>query len=453
MLRAQQGHDAATLVEDLLALRPCVEALAGPAPARLSLCLEQALRAGVGALTHELALPQAGPVPTRDLLTGLLSRAVLEEALTHEVLSSARYGAPALVVLDLDGLTRFMEVHGHLAGDLQLVRTAEIVQAASRRSDVLGRLGVDQLAVVLPRTDLTRALVVARRVLARSLADVRAGERADPGSTAGAPVLSVGVGFLPAPQSAAELLAAAEQALGHARRAGGRVVETNRPDSRRGPAGRPVGGRGPAPPGGPVIFRRRPRDEQQPPDDVARLLSLARGGDDVALAALRADLDPPTVALLAGVLAPVGLDALEVLAAARRCARPPGGARAGRRRAARRHRPQPRARRRGARPARRRRPGGPHGRARPVRHAGRPARLPRLAAGGPRRPAHPRGAGRGRGPPRRLPALRGRPRGLDAGGAPGPRRPRAPVRRRGRRPPLSGVGPGGHLLSRACPLA
>lgn len=72
-----------------------------------------------------------------------------------------------------------------------------------------------------------------------------------------------------------------------------------------------------------MIFRRRPRDEQQPPDDVARLLSLARGGDDVALAALRADLDPPTVALLAGVLAPVGLDALEVLAAARRCAARP----------------------------------------------------------------------------------------------------------------------------------
>ncbi len=233
VLRAQQGHDAATVVEDVLSLRGPVEQLVGGAPGRLTEALELAVRAGVSAVTTELAAAAAAPsaAPTRDPLTGLLSRAVLVEALTHEVLAAARHGAPSLVVLDLDGLTRFMEVHGHLAGDLHLVRTAEIVVAASRRSDVLGRLGVDQVAVVLPRTDLTRALVVARRVLARSLADARAGERADPGSTVAAPLLSVGVGWLPAPESAEEVLDAAEQALQRARQAGGRVVETNRPEA------------------------------------------------------------------------------------------------------------------------------------------------------------------------------------------------------------------------------
>ncbi|MCW2777106.1 MAG: putative sensory protein of a two component system [Frankiales bacterium] len=232
VLRAQQGHDAAALVEDLLSLRaPLEQAAGGPVP-RLTSCLEQALRSGVGALTTERAAPTAGShAPTRDPLTGLLTRAVLVEHLTHEVLSAARYGAPSLVVLDLDGLTRFMDVHGHLAGDLHLLRTAEILVAASRRSDLLARLGVDQVALVLPRTDLTRALVVARRVLARSLADARAGERAEPGSTLEAPRLSVGVGWLSAPASAADLLDAAQQALGHARRAGGRVVETNRPEA------------------------------------------------------------------------------------------------------------------------------------------------------------------------------------------------------------------------------
>ncbi len=241
MLRAQQGHDAATLVEDLLSLRPHVEALAG-AGERLSQALEQALRAGVGALSAELASPTSGVGATRDALTGLISRAVLLEQVTHEVLSAARYGAPSLVVLDLDGLTRYMEVHGHLAGDLHLVRTAEIVTAASRRSDVLGRLGVDQVAVLLPRTDLLRALVVARRILARSLADARAGERAEPGSGTEAPRLSVGVGYLPVPGSAPELLDAAEQALQRARQAGGRVVETNRPDAAEVPKPAPAVG-------------------------------------------------------------------------------------------------------------------------------------------------------------------------------------------------------------------
>lgn len=68
-----------------------------------------------------------------------------------------------------------------------------------------------------------------------------------------------------------------------------------------------------------MIFKRRPRSEQAP-DDAGRLLAAARRGDAVALATLRADLDAPTVALLAGPLAPVGLDPVEVLAAARACA-------------------------------------------------------------------------------------------------------------------------------------
>lgn len=231
VLRARRGHGAAGLVEDLLALRPAVEQVAGAEPRRLTTCLDAALQAGVGALTTELASLARTDAATRDTLTGVLARHVLEEALNHEVLSAARHGAPSLVVVDLDGLTRFMEVQGRLAGDLHLVRTTEILASASRRSDVVGRLGVDQLAVVLPRTDLARALVVARRVLARSRADARAGERADPGSTRHAPRLSVGVAWLPAPAQAGDLLAAAEQALDRARRSGGGVVETYRPSA------------------------------------------------------------------------------------------------------------------------------------------------------------------------------------------------------------------------------
>ena len=69
----------------------------------------------------------------------------------------------------------------------------------------------------------------------------------------------------------------------------------------------------------PLRFGRRPRTDQ-PSGDTGRLLAAARSGDAVALAALRADLDAPTVALLAGPLGAVGLDPVEVLAAARACA-------------------------------------------------------------------------------------------------------------------------------------
>lgn len=166
---------------------------------------------------------------TRDPLTGLLSRPVFEEALRHEVASAQRHGPPALLVADLDGLTGWMQAQGHLAGDLLLVRTAEILTRSSRRSDVLGRLGVDQLALLLPRTDLARGLVVARRVLARARADARAAERARPGAGAGLPRLSVALAHLPEPQSVAELLEVTDVALERARRAGGGVVEATRP--------------------------------------------------------------------------------------------------------------------------------------------------------------------------------------------------------------------------------
>jgi diguanylate cyclase (GGDEF)-like protein len=128
-----------------------------------------------------------------------------------------------------------MQAQGHLAGDLLLVRTTEILTRSSRRSDHLGRLGTDQLAVLLPRTDLGRGLVVARRVLARSLADARASERTRPGSTVALPRLSVALGHLTAPHSVSELLEATEAALQRARRAGGGVVETTRAEDSAAP--------------------------------------------------------------------------------------------------------------------------------------------------------------------------------------------------------------------------
>lgn len=203
------------------------ERLGAPLPVEALELLAALPPAAAGVLQD--ALRPAAPA-TRDPLTGLLSRAVFEEALQHEVASAPRHGAPALLVADLDGLTGWMQAQGHLAGDLLVVRTSEILARSSRRSDVMGRLGVDQLAVLLPRTDRVRGLVVARRVLARALADARASERAKPGSTTALPKLSVALGHLPNPASAGELLEVTDLALQRARRAGGGVVETTRPE-------------------------------------------------------------------------------------------------------------------------------------------------------------------------------------------------------------------------------
>ncbi len=199
------------------------ERLSGPLPPE-ALQLLAALPDDALEVLGEAFGPTAKPA-TRDPLTGTLSRPVLEEALAHEVASAARHGAPCLLVADLDGLTGWIEKQGHLAADLLVVRLTEILTRSSRRSDVLGRLGVDQLALVLPRTDAARGMVVARRVLARALADLRTAERVKPGTTVHHPLLSVALVHLSAPRSVADLLMAADAALERARRAGGRIVE------------------------------------------------------------------------------------------------------------------------------------------------------------------------------------------------------------------------------------
>ncbi|MCW2598621.1 MAG: hypothetical protein JWM02_450 [Frankiales bacterium] len=201
--------------------------LGGPLPPE-ALAVLAALPAAAAAVLED-ALRPATP-RTRDKLTGLLSRPVFEEALHHEVASAARHGAPSLLVVDLDGLTGWMQAKGHLAGDLLVMRTTEILTRSSRASDVHGRLGVDQLAALLPRTDRVRGLVVARRVLARSRADARALERSRPGSSAAFPRVSIALGYLPAPSTAADLQQVTEAALERARRAGGGVVEASRLD-------------------------------------------------------------------------------------------------------------------------------------------------------------------------------------------------------------------------------
>jgi diguanylate cyclase (GGDEF)-like protein len=215
VLRAHEGVECSVVVEDVYVLRPLVGGAVGEA-------LEVAVSAAVAAFCAERARPG---VVTRDRLTGLLERPVFEEALAHEVAAAARHGAPALVVVDLDGLVGFAAEHGQLAGDLHVVRLAEVLTAASRRSDVLARVSVDQLAVLLPRTDAARAVVVARRVLARAQADARTAELATPGSTASLPRLSVGVGWVPAPRTPGELVDSAEASLRTARELGGWVVE------------------------------------------------------------------------------------------------------------------------------------------------------------------------------------------------------------------------------------
>lgn len=140
-----------------------------------------------------------------DPLTGLANYRQLVHALDVEIRRSSRTERPfAVVLLDLDGLKRINDRHGHLVGSLALRRVAETLLGSCRGIDTAARFGGDEFALVLPETADAAAWHVARRVAERVARD---GEQ---------PPLSVSVGVAVHPRDGATLetlLNAADRSL------------------------------------------------------------------------------------------------------------------------------------------------------------------------------------------------------------------------------------------------
>lgn len=153
----------------------------------------------------------------RDPLTGLPNRAGFTEAATAALAAAARSGAPASVaMLDVDHFKRINDGWGHAAGDAVLRDVAAALADARRPGDVLGRLGGEEFALVLPGLGPAEALAVLERLRAAA-ASV---------SHPGAPALSVSVSGGLAAARGADLpaleaaLRAADAALYAAKEAG-----------------------------------------------------------------------------------------------------------------------------------------------------------------------------------------------------------------------------------------
>lgn len=97
-----------------------------------------------------------------DFLTGLFNRRRFEQELAHEVRVSARYGTPgALLLIDLDNFKDVNDEFGHKAGDDLLKTVAQALRHRVRETDVLARVGGDEFAAILSRTDPEDARMVA----------------------------------------------------------------------------------------------------------------------------------------------------------------------------------------------------------------------------------------------------------------------------------------------------
>lgn len=152
-----------------------------------------------------------------DPLTGLVTRRVLDES-AQSALSRAGGGpGTALILIDVDNFKSINDMFGHPGGDTVLVQLAEVLTGCSRSTDVVSRLGGDEIALLLPgctaATLRSRAHEILESIRARTfvVAD-------------GAPIsISVSGGLAHAPTDAVDLrslYAAADRALYRAKHLG-----------------------------------------------------------------------------------------------------------------------------------------------------------------------------------------------------------------------------------------
>ena len=166
---------------------------------------------------HEVVERQA----IEDALTSLANRRRFEERLSDEVERARRFPAQplTLVMIDIDDFKGVNDRLGHVAGDEVLRAVAAAARDGRRESDLAARYGGEELALILPGADLAGAAQAAERI--RSAVEHLDFKLRD---TDGEPLrvtVSAGVAaFGHRAEDAARLVAAADDALYEAKRAG-----------------------------------------------------------------------------------------------------------------------------------------------------------------------------------------------------------------------------------------
>jgi diguanylate cyclase (GGDEF)-like protein len=107
-----------------------------------------------------------------DSLTGVNSRRHFNELAEREIARSGRSGEPlSVLALDIDHFKRINDQHGHDIGDLAIIRFCVNCSRHLRQLDVIGRVGGEEFAILLPGTDAANARLVAERIRATLSAD------------------------------------------------------------------------------------------------------------------------------------------------------------------------------------------------------------------------------------------------------------------------------------------
>ena len=159
---------------------------------------------------------------TFDSLTGLYNRRAILGKL-HELINLAnRYKEDfSLSMLDIDHFKRVNDRYGHLTGDEVLEKIAALTSRNIRDTDIVGRYGGEELIIILPKTNLSSAWVVAERL--RTI--IEKTEMKDSAGNVFAITVSQGLAGWERDEDATSLISRADEALYKAKEKGRNRVQ------------------------------------------------------------------------------------------------------------------------------------------------------------------------------------------------------------------------------------
>ena len=157
----------------------------------------------------------------RDGLTGLLNHTKIKEDLESEIMRAKRQkNSLVFAMLDIDFFKKVNDNYGHPEGDRVIKSLSRLLQQRLRKTDVIGRYGGEEFAVILKDTDTAGAFAILdniRQAFEKILQHAENGEFSV--------TFSCGVAAYPESATTSEISIAADKALYEAKHAGrNRVV-------------------------------------------------------------------------------------------------------------------------------------------------------------------------------------------------------------------------------------
>jgi diguanylate cyclase (GGDEF)-like protein len=156
-----------------------------------------------------------------DGLTGAYNYRFMIDAVRTEIGRAERFKEEfAIIMLDVDGLKEYNDVHGHLGGSGVIKRIAAIAATKLRAIDMLCKYGGDEFVAVLPRTPKRGAALAAERIRRAIEENKFPGER-----KTGKITMSMGIASFPEDgRTVQDLIERADKALYRAKRHGRNTV-------------------------------------------------------------------------------------------------------------------------------------------------------------------------------------------------------------------------------------